>query len=76
MKKPGTLTVEGVIAPDMATNDVRLPVVPIIPKEAWCRVDRERKWDNENREEPRRSWAFLRNAIIFWVSVGMTCLRS
>ena len=54
MKKLGTLKVEGVIAPEMVTNGVRLLVPPIIPKEAWHKLDRERKWDNENWEENRR----------------------
>lgn len=65
MKKLGTLKVGGVITSEMATNGVRLLVSPTVPKEAWYRVDRERKWDNENLEENRRNWTALWNALVF-----------
>lgn len=65
MKKLGTLELEGVITPKMATNGVCLLVPPITSKEAWYRVDRERKWDNESLEENRRNWTALWNALVF-----------
>lgn len=65
MKKLGMLELDGVITPEMATNGVRLLVPPIIPEDAWYRVDRERKWDNERLEDNRRNWTALWNALVF-----------